>query len=211
MKAKKFTLGGEEKGSLELPPEIFGVELKDSLIHSVVKMHLANQRQGTAKTKGRSEVRGGGKKPYKQKGTGRARAGSNTSPIWVRGGKAFGPSPRNYVSTIPKKMRKSALCSALSDRAKDGKILIIDELKIDQPQTKVVNELLKKLSVDNKKNLLLIGKDDKNIFLSGRNIRNVTIKNVKDINVYDILNCENVIFCKENLIESFKEVIKSEQ
>ncbi len=211
MKAKKYTLDGEEKGSLELPAEIFGVENNDSLMHSVVKMHLANQRQGTAKTKGRSEVSGGGKKPYKQKGTGRARAGSNTSPIWVRGGKAFGPSPRNYRNTIPKKMRKNALCSALSDRAKDGKIVIIDEIKIDQPQTKIVNELLKKLSLLNKKNLLLIGDDDKNIFLSGRNIKKVTVKNVKDVNVYDVLNCDNIIFSTENLVDTVKEVIKSEK
>lgn len=207
MKAKKYTIDGEDKGTFDLPQEVFGAEINSSLIHSVVKMHLANQRQGTAKTKTRSEVSGGGKKPYKQKGTGRARAGSNTSPIWVRGGKAFGASPRDYGTTIPRKMRVRALCSALSDRAKEGKIMIIDEMKIDQPQTKKVNELLKKLSIINNKNLLLIGDDDKNIFLSGRNIKNVNIKNTKDVNAYDILSCDNVIFSAQNLIDTVKEVL----
>jgi large subunit ribosomal protein L4 len=207
MKVKKYTLDGEEKGSYELPPEIFGVEVNESLTHSVVKLHLANQRQGTAKTKGRSEVSGGGRKPFKQKGTGRARAGSNASPLWVRGGKAFGPSPRSYGCTIPKKMRKAALCSAFTDRAKEGKIVIIDEMKIDQPKTKIVNDLLNKLSILHKRNLLLIGEEDKNLYLSGRNIKNVLIKNVKDVNAHDILSCENVIFSTANLIDTVKEVM----
>ncbi len=208
MKAKKYTLNGEEKGFCELPAEIFEVEVNNDLIHSVVKGYLANQRQGTAKAKGRSEVSGGGKKPYKQKGTGRARAGSNTSPIWVRGGKAFGPNPREYGGTIPKKMRRAALCSALSDRANNGSIVVVEGMEIEKPQTKVVGELFSKLDISNKRNLLLIGEDDQNIYLSGRNLKNVNIKHVNDINVYDIMQSENVIFSAENLVEKVKEVVK---
>ncbi len=208
MKAKIYSGDGEEKGLYDLPTEIFEVEVNEPLLHSVVKSYLANQRQGTAKAKSRAEVSGGGKKPFRQKGTGRARAGSNTSPLWVRGGKAFGPIPRDYVSTIPKKIRKSALCSAFSTKAKDEKIFILDGVKIDQPKTKTVNDLFNKLSVLKKKNLLLIGENERNIYLSGRNIKNVNVKNVKDVNVYDVLNCENIIFSTQDLINTVKEVVK---
>jgi large subunit ribosomal protein L4 len=207
MKAKLFSHDGKEKGVIDLPDEIFNTEINESLMHFVVKSYLANQRQGTHKTKGRSEVSGGGKKPYRQKGTGRARAGSNTSPIWVRGGKIFGPTPREYGGTVPKKMRHIALRSAYSARAKDDKIIVIDQMTIEQPKTKAVTELFNTMAVLNKKNLLIINDDDRNIFLSGRNIKNVQIKAVKDVNTYDILNNENIIFSSENLIGKVKEVI----
>ena len=208
MKAKVFTQDGKEKGTVDLPEEIFGVEVNNALLHLVIKSILANRRQGTAKTKGRTEVSGGGRKPFRQKGTGRARAGSNTSPIWVRGGKAFGAIPKNYGGTIPKKMRRAALCSALSSREKDEKVLIIEQMNLEEPKTKRVNDLLNVLSLLDKRNLLIIGEDDRNIFLSGRNIKNVQIKLVKEINAYDVLNNENIVFSAENLIEKVKEVVK---
>ncbi|MFC1476636.1 50S ribosomal protein L4 [Fibrobacterota bacterium] len=208
MNAKVYTQDGKEKGTIELPEEIFGVEVNSSLMHLIVKSYLANQRQGTAKTKSRTEVSGGGRKPFRQKGTGRARAGSNTSPVWVRGGKAFGAAPRNYGGTIPKKMRRAALCSALSSRAKDEKVLVIDRMTIEEPKTKLVNTILKGLSILNKKNLLIIDDGDRNIFLSGRNIKDVQIKPVKEINAYDVLSNENIVFSAENLIEKVKEVVK---
>lgn len=208
MKAKVFTQDGKEKGTVDLPEEIFGVEVNNALMHLIVKSYLANQRQGTAKTKSRTEVSGGGRKPFRQKGTGRARAGSNTSPVWVRGGKAFGARPRDYGSTIPKKMRRAALCSALSSRAKDEKVLVIDRLSIEEPKTKQVNTMLKGLSLLNKKNLLIIDEGDRNVFLSGRNIKDVQIRPVMEINAYDVLNNENIVFSAENLIEKVKEVVK---
>ncbi len=208
METKIFTQDGKEKGTINLPPEVFEVEINEPLMHSVVVSYLANKRQGNAKTKKRTEVSGGGRKPYRQKGTGRARAGSNTSPIWVRGGKAFGPIPRSYGGTIPRKMRRAALCSAYSSRAKDDKIVVVDQVKLDAPKTKAVNELINGLTLSDKKNLLIIGEGDRNIYLSGRNIKNVQVKGVKDVNTHDILNNENIVFCAENLIEKVKEVVK---
>lgn len=208
MKAKVFTQDGKEKGIVELPEEVFGVEVNNALMHLIVTSYLENKRQGTAKTKTRREVSGGGKKPFRQKGTGRARSGSNTSPVWVRGGKAFGAIPRNYSRTIPKKMRRAALRSALSSRARDEKVLVIDRMTIEEPKTKVVNSLFNELSIKNKKNLLIIDESDRNIYLSGRNIKDVQIRPVKDINTYDVLNNENIVFSAESLIDKVKEVVK---
>lgn len=208
MKANIYTQEGNEKGTVTLPEEVFAAEINETLMHSVVTMYLANQRQGTSKTKTRSEVSGSGKKPFRQKGTGRARAGSNKSPVWVRGGKAFGPVPRNYNSTIPKKMKRAALCSALSSRAKNENIIIVDKVTMEQPKTKNIAELLEKLSIYHKKNLLIIDNGDRDIFLSGRNIKNVDVKAVNDINTYDVLNNETVVFSNEHLIEKVRQVVK---
>jgi len=208
MKAKVFTQEGKEKGTIELPSEVFDVEINDSLMHSVVTAYLNNQRQGTAKTKKRTEVSGGGAKPFRQKGTGRARAGSNTSPIWVRGGKAFGAVPRNYGGTIPKKIRRAALCSALTSRARDEKIMVVEQMELAEPKTRQVNALLSEMAISNKKNLLIIADGDRNIFLSGRNIKNMQVRPVKEINTYDVLSNENIVFSSENLIEKVKEVAK---
>ncbi len=208
MNAKKYTSEGKANGTVELPSEIFEAEVNETLMHGVVKSYLANQRQGTAKTKGRSEVSGGGVKPFKQKGTGRARAGSNTSPVWVRGGKAHGANPRDYSTTIPKKMKRKALCSAYTVRAGEETVHVIEKVDVSAPKTAEIASLLKNMELSNKKNLLVIGSDDRNIYLSGRNIKNVTVKSVKDVNTYDILNCENIVFAGENLIEDIKEVVK---
>lgn len=209
MKAKLYQQDGTVKGEVELPQSIFDAEVNQPVLHQVIKLLLANQRQGTSKTKTRSEVSGGGRKPWRQKGTGRARAGSNTSPIWVRGGKAHGPQPRDYYTNIPKKIRKLALTSALSSRARSENILVIDNLTYDKPQTKAVASLLKALSVSGKRNLLVVDNDGKNIYLSARNIRDVQIRPVNEINAYDILASENIIFADENLIGKVKEAVVS--
>ncbi|MBD3314940.1 MAG: 50S ribosomal protein L4 [Chitinivibrionales bacterium] len=206
MKTKLFTQDGNAKGEIELPEEVFGADINEHLMHLVVKNYLANQRQGTAKAKGRSDVSGGGKKPWRQKGTGRARAGSNTSPLWVRGGKTFGPSPRRYTASIPQKMRKSALRSALSSRAKDERIFVVDKIELERPKTKVVAELLKAMAV-NGRTLLVTGQDAKSLYLSARNVKNVAVRPLKDVNAYDVLSNENIIFGAENLIEEAKEVV----
>lgn len=208
MKAKVYQQDGSVKGEIELPESVFSAEVNEPLLHQVITQYLANQRQGTSKAKGRSEVSGGGKKPWRQKGTGRARAGSNTSPLWVRGGKAFGPEPRNYTSTIPRKMRKLALISALSSRAKDEKVIVIDNVICEEPKTSKMTAMFKALSMTGKKNLLIIDDNAKNVFLSSRNIRDVNIKLVQEICAYDIVRNENIIFGNENLIEKVQEAVK---
>ena len=207
MKVKVFQQDGTVKGEMELPVAVFGAEVNNELLHQVITQYLANQRQGTAKTKGRSEVSGGGKKPWRQKGTGRARAGSNTSPVWVRGGKAFGPDPRNYASPIPRKMRKLALISALSSRAKEEKVIIVENIICERPKTKSMTAMLKALAVERKKNLLIVDADSRNILLSSRNIRDVEVKPLKELCAYDVVKNENIIFGNERLIEKVKEVV----
>lgn len=207
MKAKLYQQDGTVKGEMDLPESVFGAEINDHLMHQVVTQLLANQRQGTSKTKGRSEVSGGGRKPWRQKGTGRARAGSNTSPIWVRGGKAHGPDPRDYHTTIPKKMKRIALTSALSSRAKDEKVMVVENISCDTPKTKTILAMLKALTVSGKRNLLIIDKDVKNVYLSGRNIRDLDIRPVSEINAYDILSNENIIFGDAKLIGKVQEAV----
>ncbi|KMQ51386.1 50S ribosomal protein L4p (L1e) [Chitinispirillum alkaliphilum] len=208
MKAKLYQQNGTVKGEVELPNAAFASEINEPVLFQVIKSYLANQRQGTAKTKGRSEVSGGGRKPWRQKGTGRARAGSNTSPIWVRGGKAFGPEPRDYYTVIPKKLKKIALVSALSSRAKEEKVLVVDEIVCSEPKTKIMLQMLSDLTVSGKKNLLVVDVEgDKNLYLSGRNIKDLKIKPVSEINAYDIINSENVILGGEKLLGKVEEVV----
>lgn len=208
MKANVYTFEGKAKGSIDLPQEVFGVEIKESLMHSVVMSYLANQRQGTSKTKTRAEVSGGGRKPWRQKGTGRARAGSNTSPVWARGSKAHGAIPRDYDLKVNKKARREALCSAYTVRASEELVKVIDAIDLNKPKTKSIADLLTALSINGKRNLLIVNSADKNIYLSARNIKNVDIKCVTDVNTYDILSNENIVFCNEALVEKVKEVVK---
>lgn len=207
MKAKLYQQNGTVKGDFDLPDTVFGVDVNEHLMHQVIIMLQANQRQGTSKTKGRSEVSGGGRKPWRQKGTGRARAGSNTSPLWVRGGKAFGPDPRDYYANIPVKMKRLALSSALSSRAKDEKVMIIESISCDAIKTKTIFAMLEALTVSGKRNLLIIDKDTKNVYLSGRNIRDLEIRPVSEINALDILRNENIIFGDERLIAKVQEAV----
>jgi large subunit ribosomal protein L4 len=205
MKAKVFYQDGKVKGEIDLADSVFNAEINEQVMYLVVKTYLANQRQGTSKTKGRSEVSGGGRKPWKQKHTGNARAGSNTSPLWVRGGKAFGPTPRNYYRVIPKTIRKIALTSALSSRAKEEKIAVVAGITCDAPKTKTVSAMIDALSLTGKRLLLVIDTNQKNIYLSGRNIKNCTVKPVSEINAYDVLNNDAIVFGSEEIVKKIEE------
>jgi large subunit ribosomal protein L4 len=207
MKAKVFYQDGKVKGDIDLADSVFNAEVNEQIMYLVVKTYLANQRQGTAKTKGRSEVSGGGRKPWKQKHTGNARAGSNTSPLWVRGGKAFGPSPRNYYRAIPKTIRRIALTSALSSRAKEEKISVVAGIALDAPKTKTVAAMIDALALSGKRILLVVDTSSKNLYLSGRNIKNLTVKPVSDINAYDVLNNDAIVFGSEELVKKIEEAI----
>jgi large subunit ribosomal protein L4 len=207
MKAKVYRQDGKVKGEIELPASVFAAEIREHLLYQVIKGYLANQRQGTSKTKGRSEVSGGGRKPWRQKGTGRARAGSNTSPVWARGGKAHGPDPRDY--TTPRAMRRQALRGALSSRAKDEKIMVVDALVCEPPKTKTIAQFLSALSLTGSRNLLILDKNATGIYRAGRNIKNLDIKPFSEINAYDVLNSENIIFGGENLIGKLTEAVAS--
>jgi large subunit ribosomal protein L4 len=209
MKAKLYQQDGKVKGDVELPDAVFAVEIKDHLLFQVVKGYRANMRQGTSKTKGRSEVSGGGKKPWRQKGTGRARAGSNTSPVWVRGGKAHGPDPRDYSTHMPKPMRKAALASALSSRANDEKIMVVDTIACDPPKTKIMAQLLGALAVAGRRNLLVVDPKAKNLYMAGRNVKNLNVKPLPELNAYDVLQSENIIFNGETLIGKLVEAVAS--
>jgi large subunit ribosomal protein L4 len=209
MKAKLYQQDGTAKGEVDLPDSVFAAEVKEHVLYQVLKGYLANQRQGTAKTKGRAEVSGGGRKPWKQKGTGRARAGSNTSPVWVRGGKAHGPDPRDHSTHLPKALRKTALKSALSSRAKDEKIMIVDGITCDPPKTKTMAKLLSALSLLGRKNLLVVAANGSAVYMAGRNLKNLDIKPLSEINAYDVLNNENIIFGDTSLIGKLEEALVS--
>ena len=184
---------GKQVDSLRVDEQQLGGEVRPALLKQAYVRYHANRRQGSAATRGRSASEGSTRKLYRQKGTGYARAGTNSSPIWVRGGKAFGPRPREYTTTIPKKMRRRALRSALSSRARDEKIMVVDTLAVEQPKTKVVAGLLKSLSAPGARTLLVVGSDAGNIYLSGCNIKNLEVKPLAEIHTYDVLNNENII------------------
>ena len=207
MKAKVYTQDGKVKGEVDLADGVFNTDVNTHVLYLVIKSYRANQRQGTAKTKGRSEVSGGGRKPWKQKHTGNARAGSNTSPVWKRGGKAFGPQPRDYYAKIPVTLRKIAMTSALSSRARDEKILVIDKIAMDAPKTKTVASMLSALSLLGKRTLLVIDGANKNVYLSGRNIKNCSVKPVSEINALDVMNNETVVFGAEELLGKIQEAV----
>lgn len=191
-------------GTVELPPDIFGAEVKKELLHEVVRNHLANKRQGTASTKTRGLVSGGGRKPYRQKGTGRARAGSIRSPLWRGGGTVFGPLPRDYSYRLPKKVKWAALSSALSAKLSDGEIMVIDDLSIPEPKTRILAGLLKGLGLKNNI-LIIVPEKDEVLELAARNIPKVDIARVGELNVYSILTHEKLLITKD-AIERIKEV-----
>lgn len=196
---------GENIGEVSLRDNIFNTKVNKYLIQQVVKRYLANKRRGTASTKNRSEVRGGGAKPWKQKGTGRARAGTNRSPVWVGGGTVFGPSPRDYSFSLPKKMKIAALKSALSDKLKNKEIIIIDELLLNENKTSKMVEILKNLQAS-KKPLIITEKEDTMIVLSVRNIKGAMVLPVSKINTYDLINQEKIIITKKAL-QKIEEVL----
>jgi len=174
-----------------LKPEIFGIKTRPTLLHQAVLMQLANRRAGSAATKSKGFVRGGGKKPWRQKGTGRARAGSIRSPIWVGGGTTFGPQPRDYSYRMPKKARRGALLSALSLKNQEGKVIVVDKFELDAAKTKFMVQALNELNV--KSAVLVISEADEKIERSARNLRNVKVVKVEGLNVYDLLHHEHLI------------------
>jgi len=196
---------GENIGEVSLKDNIFNTKVNKYLIQQVVKRYLANKRRGTASTKNRSEVRGGGAKPWKQKGTGRARAGTNRSPVWVGGGTVFGPNPRDYSFSLPKKIKIAALKSVLSDKLKNKEIIIIDELLLNENKTNKMVEILKNLQAF-KKPLIITEKEDTIIALSVRNIKGAKILPVSKINTYDLINQEKIIITKKAL-QKIEEVL----
>ena len=190
-----LNMEGKEVGKLDLNDAIFGVEINEHLVHLAIVQHLANMRQGTQKAKTRSEVSGGGRKPWRQKGKGHARQGSTRSPQWTHGGVVFAPTPRDYSFKLNKKEKRAALKSALTSKVADGKLLVIDELKFDEIKTKKFAEVLKNL--DAKKALVVINENDKNVVLSARNIPDAKTSLTGNINVYDVMNAGTVVLTKD--------------
>jgi large subunit ribosomal protein L4 len=192
------TATGADAGTLELDAETFGIEPNVPVMHQVVTAQLAARRAGTQSTKTRAEVRGGGAKPWKQKGTGRARAGSSRGPIWIGGGVALGPKPRSYAQKTPKKMIKLALRSALSDRAADGKVLVVDDWAFDAPSTKGAVAALAALGLEGRI-LVVLSRDDVAAWKSFRNLQNVHILEAGHLNTYDVLVNDYVVFTRSNV------------
>jgi large subunit ribosomal protein L4 len=192
------TPAGADAGSIELDATTFGIEPNVPVMHQVVTAQLAARRSGTQSTKTRAEVSGGGAKPFKQKGTGRARAGSTRSPNWIGGGVALGPKPRSYAQKTPKKMIKLALRSALSDRASEGKVIVVDEWKFDAPSTKGAIAALSALGVEGKV-LLVLDRGDVAAWKSFRNLGYVHIIETAELNTYDVLVSDVVVFTKSTL------------
>jgi large subunit ribosomal protein L4 len=204
MNAKLYGTDGAEKGTAALPDELFAQQVNEHLLWLSVKRHLGNQRQGTAKVKGRGEVSGGGRKPWRQKGTGRARSGSNTSPLWPGGGRAFGPEPRDHRTELPKQQRRAALASALSLRAGENAISVIEPLQMTEPKTRDVAALLVRLGLHDKRTLLVLEKADEAVVKSCRNLRNLRTTLAHQVNAYDLLHCEAVLVTQPGL-ERMKE------
>lgn len=188
----------EKTGTLTLDEPIFGAEVSKGLLHEVVQMQLASMRQGTASTKTKGFVSGGGKKPWKQKGTGRARAGSNRSPIWRGGGTIFGPLPRGYGYDIPKKKARKALFSALSSKVQEGRVVILEDLEISEPKTKSMVNLLKRLGLEGRV-LLVVSQIPENLGRVTRNLAAVKVLEVRQLNVYDLLLADTLLTTRRDI------------
>jgi len=201
-----YDMTGKKTSTKKLSDDIFGIEPNVAVMHSAVINYLANQRQGTQSTKTRSEVSGGGKKPWRQKGTGHARQGSTRSPQWTHGGIALGPKPRSYRFALPKKVRRLAMKSAFSTKVAAGEMMILKELKLDEIKTKTMVNLFAALKAD-KKVLLVLPEKDEKVILSARNIPGVKTALVNTLNVYDILNCDKFIVVKD-AVAQLEEVYK---
>jgi large subunit ribosomal protein L4 len=197
MQLKIYKIDGSlSDETIELPPSVFEIEPNNQVIYLAVKTYLSRQRQGTHKTKERSEVRGGGKKPWKQKGRGVARAGTSRSPLWVGGGTIHGPRPHTYKLRLTKKTAKIARKSALAIKAKEGEIMIIEDLKFEKPKTKDFSSILQNLKIDGKKILMLLAEDNDNLYKSGRNLVKMKLMRVNDASTYDLLNNQVLLIQK---------------
>lgn len=194
-KVALYDVEGQQVGDIELSDDIFGVQVNKEAMHQVVKMQLANKRQGTQSALTRGEVSGGGIKPWKQKGTGRARQGSIRAPQWIHGGVVFAPKPRDYSYTVPKKIKRLAMKSALTSKVVDQELVVIDQLALESPKTKVVADMLK--AFDAKKALIVVPEKEEVVFKSAKNIENVRIIPVNNLNVYDILKYDKFIITKD--------------
>lgn len=193
-----FDMTGKQSGTMELSAEVFGIEPNAAVLHSAVVNYLANQRQGTQSTLTRSEVRGGGKKPWKQKGTGHARQGSTRAPQWTHGGIVFAPKPRDYSYTLNKKVRRLALKSVLSAKAQSADIVVIDEIKVDEIKTKKFAGFLSAVNADCKA-LVVTAEANENVVLSARNLPGVQTTFANLVNVYDVLNAKKLVLDKAAL------------
>ena len=198
-----YNIEGKEVGSIELNDAVFGVEINEHLVHMAVVNQLANNRQGTQSAKSRSEVSGGGRKPWRQKGTGHARQGSTRAPQWTGGGIVFAPKPRDYSFKMNKKEKKIALLSALTSKVADNKIVVLDEFKLDEIKTKKFAEVMNNLKVS--KALVVLEGENKNVVLSGRNIPTVKVSATNEINTYDVLKYDTLVVTKA-AVEKLQEV-----
>jgi len=187
---------GKHADTLELDKDIFNGKYSKPLLYHCVNMYRANQRKGTASTKTRADVRGGGKKPWRQKGTGRARVGSIRNPVWRGGGIAFGPHPRDFRYDLPKKMKRNALVSSINAKLKSGQVLAIESLSIEEPKTKKFTKLLKGLKLKNK-TLFLVEKIDRNADLASRNVKNITMKSAQNATAMDVLSNDNIVLTRQ--------------
>lgn len=198
--AQAFSKAGEALPPVELPAPIFDIEPSEAAIYQVVKAYQNNQRQGTASSKNRSAVRGSGRKPWRQKGTGRARAGTYTSPLFVGGGVIFGPAPRCYRERTPKKLKRLALKSALSLKAREGTVRVLEDLELDVPRTKAVVTWLKGCGIEgNQRVLLLVGGFSEVLYKSSRNLPHVVLRPVQQVCTYDVMNAELIVFTRTGL------------
>lgn len=209
METSIYNLQGKATGKLTLPG-IFETKVSSALLHEVVVGLLANQRAGTHSVKTRAEVRGGGKKPWKQKGTGNARSGSNTSPLWRKGGIIFGPKPRSYFQNIPQQKRQLSLQMALSVKAKDGELVVVDAMKLADAKTKSVAAVLKNLKITGSKILLVVDKIDQNLKRGSHNIENLVVAEAKNINAYQVLWAKKMLLTPAavELLEKRQAVVK---
>ena len=198
-----YNIEGKEVGSIELNDAVFGVEVNEHLVHMAVVNQIANNRQGTQSAKTRSEVSGGGRKPWRQKGTGHARQGSTRSPQWTGGGVVFAPKPRDYSFKMNKKEKRAALCSALSSKVAESQIIVLDEFKLDEIKTKKFVEVMNNLKAS--KALVVLEGENKNVVLSGRNIPTVKVTATNEINTYDVLKYETLVVTKA-AVEKLEEV-----
>jgi large subunit ribosomal protein L4 len=202
-KAPLFNPAGAKTGEIDLPDELFGQSVNEALLHEAVVIHLGNQRQGTAMGKNRALVSGGGKKPFKQKGTGHARQGPSTSPINVRGGKPFAPVPHLYTRKLNQKAKGVALASALSLRAGAGKVVVFETLAPAAPKTKDFIKVLESAALYGSKALILVDANNQNLTLASRNVPNVNLQRASDLNVYDVLQSDTLVLTKAS-IEALK-------
>ena len=190
-----YNMEGKEVGTIELNDAVFGVEVNEHLVHMAVVQQLANNRQGTQKAKTRSEVSGGGRKPWRQKGTGHARQGSTRAPQWTGGGVVFAPVPRDYSFKLNKKEKRAALKSALTSKVQDSKLIVVDELKFDEIKTKNFVTVMNNLKVE--KGLVVIAENDTNVVMSAKNVADVNTTLVNTINVYDVMKAKTVVLTKD--------------